>query len=251
MLLLPYPRDSLLKHLPKNANVAEIGVSEGAFSQQIIDETSPANLVLIDPWVHQDRQDYQLDETNAPQEVMQSRYESVVSKFGHLDNVTVQRTESLAAASGIRNSGHLFDWVYIDAVHSYEGCSEDLYAWADCVSPDGMMLGHDFSAHELSSAQEFGVAEAVRDFCAQTEWDMIALTNEAWGTYVLTQSPIAIGRLVSKLISSTLGLVNITNFWNMDFKQELIPTPEGFMTINGWPVSVFTIGGGDEDPAMR
>lgn len=43
-------RESLLKCLPKNAIVAEIGVDQGEFSQQILDICTPQKLHLVDAW---------------------------------------------------------------------------------------------------------------------------------------------------------------------------------------------------------
>lgn len=43
-------RLELLKHLPAGAVVAEIGVNEGDFSQQILTICNPQKLVLIDVW---------------------------------------------------------------------------------------------------------------------------------------------------------------------------------------------------------
>ena len=54
-------REDLLRFLPKNAVVAEIGVAHGDFSAQILEQSSPERLYLIDPWVHQDDGDYQVD----------------------------------------------------------------------------------------------------------------------------------------------------------------------------------------------
>jgi len=43
-------REELLKMLPKNAIIAEIGVDKGYFSEQIIKTTIPKKLHLIDCW---------------------------------------------------------------------------------------------------------------------------------------------------------------------------------------------------------
>jgi hypothetical protein len=54
-------RISLLSLLPKFGRVAEIGVAEGEFSQEILARTTPKHLHLIDPWVHQEVPGYPLD----------------------------------------------------------------------------------------------------------------------------------------------------------------------------------------------
>ena len=76
-------REDLLRFLPKNAVVAEIGVAHGDFSAQILEQSSPERLYLIDPWVHQDDGDYQDDPNNVSQSEAVKRYEAVQSRFSN------------------------------------------------------------------------------------------------------------------------------------------------------------------------
>ncbi|NQY10924.1 MAG: hypothetical protein HRT71_15615 [Flavobacteriales bacterium] len=43
-------RQELLKHLPKNGVVAELGVYKGGFSQEILEICKPSKLHLVDTW---------------------------------------------------------------------------------------------------------------------------------------------------------------------------------------------------------
>ena len=67
----------LLRFLPKNAVVAEIGIAKGDFSAQILEQSSPKRRYLIDPWVHQDNNDYQDDPNNVGQVEAGKRFEAV------------------------------------------------------------------------------------------------------------------------------------------------------------------------------
>lgn len=242
MFILPYPREVLLKVLPKNGYVAEIGVSLGEFSEQILKICDPRKLLLVDPWIHQSREDYQRDPTNDTQEVMDERYSSVKEKFFLNDRVEIHRAESVATAAEIKESGEQIDWVYIDAVHSYKGCTEDLYAWADCISPEGMITGHDFAYHSIADEVGIHVADAVKDFCLDSPWSLVALTNELYGSYVLMKDRDAIQKFYHKMARSTLGIVQIQDFWSYNWSQALIADEYGrIQDIGGWPISILTI----------
>lgn len=43
-------RSALLKKMPDNGSVAELGVAEGEFSKKILSDNEPAVLYLIDTW---------------------------------------------------------------------------------------------------------------------------------------------------------------------------------------------------------
>jgi len=69
------------------------------------------------------------------------------------------------------------DWVYIDGLHTFEGVSADLESYAPIIKPDGLILGHDYSAHEAARQMYFGVVEAVVGFFRRSGFRFIALTN--------------------------------------------------------------------------
>jgi predicted O-methyltransferase YrrM len=63
-----------------------------------------------------------------------------------------------------------FDVVFIDGDHSYEGCKRDLVVAYSKVKPNGYILGHDYELNmkKAQTAWEFGVRQAVDEFCVQT-----------------------------------------------------------------------------------
>lgn len=51
-----------------------------------------------------------------------------------------------------------FDFMFIDADHTYEGCRQDIENWWPHLAEDGMMVGHDFATKDHE-----GVTKAVHD----------------------------------------------------------------------------------------
>src|SRR5579863_9495292 len=64
MLLCAINRNQLLHFLPKGGEGAEIGVAKGEFSEALLGTVQPRKLHLIDPWEHQEREDYAHDGNN-------------------------------------------------------------------------------------------------------------------------------------------------------------------------------------------
>ncbi len=137
------PRNRLLERLPKQAVCAEIGVWTGDFSERILNITQPLKLHLIDPWSFQPSYPNRWYGGGAAksQADMNAVYYSVVRRFQCHGNVVIHRMTSLAAAERFANG--TFDWVYIDANHSYDAVKLDLAAWLPKLKPNGLLTGDD------------------------------------------------------------------------------------------------------------
>ncbi len=84
----------------------------------------------------------------------------MVTRFSENYNVKIYRTDSVEATNHFPDE--YFDWIYIDADHSYEGCKRDLNAWYPKLKKGGMFCGHDFLDGEIP-AGIFGVKSAVKN----------------------------------------------------------------------------------------
>ena len=69
-----------------------------------------------------------------------------------------------------------FDWIYIDADHSYRGVIRDANAAASKVKPGGFLVFNDF-AHIDPHLGAYGVHRAVVEFAVIREWSF------AWFAY--------------------------------------------------------------------
>lgn len=227
MYLLPITRVHLMEFLPKGGEVAEIGVATGDFSRAILDIVKPDRLHLIDPWEFQDREDYIDDPNNVPDAENQARYEAILEMFsGEIASgqVVVHRAYSQDVAPSFADGQ--FDWVFIDGLHTYEGCRTDLVSYAPKVKPSGFILGHDYSNNEIHRKIQSGVVEAVNEFVLNGDYTFVALTLEAFPSYVLTadtDSP-ATRLLVANLVYNISGLVRILDYPRRGaFRHEIVP----------------------------
>ena len=188
MYLFNSKREEFLRYLPKNAVVAEIGVANGDFSEQILELANPERFYLIDPWLHQNEDNYKNDPNNVDQAEADHRYESIQLRFRNeikSGKIVVNRDYSFNAALNFPEG--YFDWVYIDAMHTYEAVSEDLNTYWPKIKTEGFLLGHDYANNEGSRHMNFGVVEAVNDFVDQVHCEFTALNIEPFPTYILSK----------------------------------------------------------------
>ena len=168
--------------LERNPTCIEIGVCEGHFSVSILNYLEPIKLYLIDPW------EYGHDK-HAEGEVYGQELNNMTTAYSS----DGQRTEIQKKLDSQINSGQVviqkgfsydfvdsykdnyFDFVYIDACHLYKSAKADLEMFLPKLKKNGLMCGHDYFNHS-----NFGVIQAVDEFCEEHEFEMIILNKPGW-----------------------------------------------------------------------
>jgi hypothetical protein len=170
-------RNELVKCLPRNGRIAEVGVQRGYFARTIFNIARPRELHLIDVWS-------QLAVPNWTK----------VTREVHWDNmreVQQQFSEQIAAGSVILHQGlsqrvldvfpvGYFDWVYLDGDHRYQEVRAELEICHTRVCDGGFIAGHDFVDPRSSpgaASGQYGVIQAVREFCESANWEIVYLTK--------------------------------------------------------------------------
>ena len=74
---------------------------------------------------------------------------------------------------------NFFDFIYIDADHSYDGVRNDILSWFPKIKIGGFICGHDFDPDlEMPEGNIFGVNKAVTEIF-KDKIDKLCLTNES------------------------------------------------------------------------
>lgn len=155
-------RQALLSMLPKHSVGAEIGVSAGIFSKEIVRIVQPKALVLMDPW---DLLAERLADTPdagkwfADPVKMGAFHAEVVEMFKDTKGVSVVRGFS-HERMGDYEDDH-FDWVYLDAHHRYDDVWQELELARLKVKPGGLITGDDLEKKHQGQSE---VAMAVMDW---------------------------------------------------------------------------------------
>lgn len=145
-----YGRKFLLEKMPRNSVCAEIGVSQGLFSEQILEAVEPKKLHLIDPWTH---------------EPHARNYDLVCEKFKdriESGQVEVHRSKSQFIYDHFPDK--YFDWIYVDGSHNYKSVRRDLDLYYPKVKMYGFITGDDYRLVEKRKGLRDAVAEIAEKY---------------------------------------------------------------------------------------
>jgi len=163
--------------------ICEIGVRTGGNFLKMI-EHGPKEAVAIDCWI--DDGVVGRNDTCYDQKGLDQQYNEFLDLTKDKPFVKVVRKYSFDAVKDFPDN--YFDFVYIDADHTYEGISRDLVDWYPKVKMGGLFCGHDYYHRRVRAKNgqliKFGVIEAVDEFVKKNEIDTFFNTeypNPIWG----------------------------------------------------------------------
>ncbi len=164
--------DETWKRIPQGSVGVELGVWKGDSSAKFLKRAG--HLHLVDPWSvtpyeHSDEfGDYAgylkrytkivgSSNPNDFQNFYDDIYSSVKSRFTN-QPVTIHRCTTDEFFDSFTDK---VDWVYVDALHSFDGCLNDLKRSIEIIKPGGFIFGDDYG-------NKPGVVKAVDTFIAET-----------------------------------------------------------------------------------
>lgn len=117
----------------------EVGVHQGAFSQQFLSRWRGKHWWGIDLWQPPPQQypdHYSNPQPSRDQDMALAQ--KAIARFAN--RAKLVRTSSVAAAKVLPNN---LDFVYLDACHYREPFRQDCLAWWPKIKPGGILAGHD------------------------------------------------------------------------------------------------------------
>jgi len=180
MIIKPKNRIELLNILPKNGIVAEIGVKSGLFAKHIYEISQPKKIFLIDCWESQ-KGSYEIDSTNNQNH--EKCYKDVLNHFGKYKNAIIIKDYSQNACKCFENN--FFDWVYIDANHTYDAIFNDINNWWPLIKNNGYICGHDYFTDYWVD-----VELAVNNFLKLNKKNLYALTLSKYPSWCIKKNEI-------------------------------------------------------------
>jgi hypothetical protein len=150
--MLPY-REAILERMKKEGIAAEVGVQAGYFSENIIRICQPKRLHLLDLYL----QKYRIAE----------KFKDQVAA----NTVQLHEGDSATQLQGF-DDGY-FDFIYIDADHSYKGVKRDIAAAKHKVKEDGFLIFNDYTYWSPVECINYGVIRAVNELCLEENWEIV------------------------------------------------------------------------------
>jgi predicted O-methyltransferase YrrM len=147
-------RACLVTHAAGKRRLAEIGVWEGATTVRLrMAMANDATLFAIDPFP-KGRLGFSTQRAIATAEVGRVANGAVV---------WVRQLSTEAASDPSIRAGGAFDFVFLDALHTYDGLRDDWTAWSSLVAPDGVIGIHDSRATPGGHSPDVGSVRFTRD----------------------------------------------------------------------------------------
>ncbi|MHB9011542.1 MAG: tetratricopeptide repeat protein [Ignavibacteriaceae bacterium] len=187
----------LLNSLRLFGHGVEIGVQAGEFSKIIRSSWKGKYLHLVDRWKYDSGY---VDIANLSDEDQKKLYFQVIGMFSDDPSVIIHKMDSRLAAESFPDN--YFDWVYIDADHSYEGCKADLNAWYPKLKPHGIFAGHDFLDGNYD-AGNFGVKSAVEEFILDKNVQLNLTSGDYLNSWYFEKTSVAVNKDIAQIHSIT------------------------------------------------
>ena len=219
-------RDDLIKHIPKGAVWAEVGVYRGDFSEKVVNLCQPSALHLIDNWRFDIEEHNALGDTSInfsafagkihwqhfgddPNATQQANFEYVTRRFSQTPSVHIRRSRSTEGME-VFPDGH-FDVIYVDANHQYEYVLRDLTVARTKLKHGGILLLNDFYEGPGGAEQNLGVIPAATAFAKRYNFDYIAMTHGTYADIALTNDVTSefVTRFLQNLKDSELLFIGI------------------------------------------
>lgn len=156
---------SLLNEYVPNGVGCEIGVLRGEFTKFLLENWTCKHMYLVDLWEEYDGYDEKFHNHNLNYEIMERN----LKPYKH--RITVCKGYSDKVVSQFPNN--MFDFVYVDANHSYEGCKSDINLYWDKLKSGGLLMGDDYHLNDVETLNfnnvqsVFGVTKAVKEFAKE------------------------------------------------------------------------------------
>lgn len=175
------------QEVPRKARCCEVGVFMLDFAQQIIGKLSPSRLTLIDSFP---ANMFSCDEHGGNPRHVSGGEASLRASSLASSNAAVEILHGPSSSLLPTLPDSFYDLIYIDADHSYAGCTSDLEAAWGKVAPGGALAGHDYAINpdkvvDASHYSNFGVRGAVDAFCDRHRVSIAAFGMDGYVSFLI------------------------------------------------------------------
>ena len=170
--------------VPKGSVVAEIGIFQGVFSRSLYETLSPRQLFLLDLFSGGGYSGDH-DGNHVVYADLEQSYMNMISYSFDKPAIRLVKGDSSTLLKQFPDDA--FDMIYIDGDHRYEGCKKDLLEAYKKVKSGGYICGHDYEMNmeKAQTVYEFGVKQAVDEFCVTHGQTICAKGNDGCVSYAI------------------------------------------------------------------
>ena len=141
----------------------EVGVFDGGTSYFLLCSFPNLRLLSVDPYLSYHEYD---------QKRMAAAEATAFSRLDQFGQRSIRIKKTSVEAAAVLPDGS-FDFVFIDADHTYEAVVSDIRAWYSKVRKGGLFSGHDFRWPGVKQAVlEFAAREKIKGYFSPAESDI-------------------------------------------------------------------------------
>lgn len=160
-------RDHLLPLIKKNAQIVEVGVMYGEFSEKILKVCQPKHFVGLDVFVAHEWPIIWGEESDKYFKG-KTHEQFYLDKFADYVQKNIVSTRKGFSYDTLKTfEDQSLDVVYLDADHTYEMVSGELAIVKDKIKEDGVIIVNDYTMND-----GYGVVQAVNEFMIAENWKM-------------------------------------------------------------------------------
>jgi hypothetical protein len=142
--------------------MCELGVNRGFTTKKLIKYYKPEYYLAVDLFRKFDTPGF--IQENTTQKEWDAIFEGLCAYSDSLEGTHLQLMREDTADCAMCYFDASFDFVFIDADHSYSGCLRDIDAWLPKVRKGGIIAGHDYSKKEDKQGVNKAVQERFKNY---------------------------------------------------------------------------------------
>jgi spermidine synthase len=163
-------RDQITDLLVENSIGCELGVFEGDFADKLLKSNKFKELYLVDIF---SGQTYNFEKYCPDASILQDK---VTNRFINDDRITVIKSDSV---SFLKSTNLLFDFIYIDTLHYYNHCIQELELSNKKIKNGGYICGHDYCS------TFHGVIDAVQEFTKRYGYSLTITSEKDFPSFII------------------------------------------------------------------
>lgn len=161
--------DYLYDQQPINSYL-EIGILAGDYSDIVIKNLLPKEITLVDRFNETD-----WNQIDNPRFIPSTHYDFIVNKYHNNKNIEIIKESFDPLNSTLSNSTKQYDYIYLDANHSYNFMADAIKFAVSHLSNNGIIGINDYLIFDPFTDQYYGVVQAVNEFLFQNnKWHVHA-----------------------------------------------------------------------------
>lgn len=169
-------RNDLIDTLPKGMVVAELGVFTANFSNEIIQRLQPKLFYMVDIWQGSMTSGDKDGNNIITIDNMEDVYKIIIEQTNEMSGVQIIKSDSSEFLS--KHLNNEFDFIYIDADHTYTAVRNDLSLAFQKLKNGAYLSGHDYiDGNEVKTA--------VDDFCNEKNQEILGITQDGCPSFLI------------------------------------------------------------------